>query len=177
MIPAERTSTMRITAPALVLVTAVAGPLAAASALADTIYKWVDDQGTVHYSNARPADATRRPEIVSEDRVSVIQSEPPAVRAAAAARAETAYLNRRIQNLEYELAAQRQAAAAYAAADAAQYDQGSYAPYPVVLYPGRIIAGHRVPLRGSRSMSRITGVTAGNVVTFASQRGGRTFRR
>jgi len=167
---------MRILASALVLV--LGGPLAEAPAFADTIYKWVDDQGTVHYSNARPADATRRPEVVSEDRVSVIPSEPPAVRAAAAARAESAYLDRRIRNLEYELAAQRQAAAAYAAAaDASQYAQASYAPYPVVVYPGRMVAGRRVLLRGPRSIGGITGVTAGNVVTFPSPGGVRTFRR
>jgi uncharacterized protein DUF4124 len=172
--PTERTATMRSLASALALVC----PLVAAPALADTIYKWVDDQGTVHYSNVRPADASRRPEVLTEDRVSVIQSEPAAVRAAAAARAETAYLNRRIDNLERELVAQRQAAAAYAAAaDTSAYDpMGGYAAYPVVVYPGRILGARRAVLR-PRSINGVTGVTAGNVVTFAPQRGVRTFRR
>jgi uncharacterized protein DUF4124 len=162
-----------------IVFSAVLAACAAAPALADTIYKWVDDQGTVHYSNARPADASRRPEVLTEDRVSVIESEPAAVRAAAAARAETAYLNRRIDNLERELAAQRQAAAAYAAADTSAYDSPSgYAPYPVIVYPGRMIAGRRIPFR-ARSINGLTGVTAGNVVTFrnaAASRGGRSFR-
>jgi uncharacterized protein DUF4124 len=165
---------MRI--PASVLVLVFLGPLAAGPALADTIYKWVDDQGTMHYSNSRPADASRRAEVLSEDRVSVIQAEPAAVRAAAAARAESEYFNRRIDNLERELAAQRQAAAAYAAADASAYDSTSgYAPYPVVVYPGGRTIGRRIPFR-ARSINGITGVTAGNVVTFRNAAGPRGIR-
>ena len=53
---------------------------AAAPALADTIYKWVDDQGKVHYSNSAPTDTSRRAEVVSQDRISIVQSDPPAVR-------------------------------------------------------------------------------------------------
>ena len=151
---------------------------AAAPALADTIYKWVDEQGTMHYSNSRPADASRRPEVLSEERVSTIQSEPAQVRAAAAAKAESDYLARRIDDLERQVAAQRQAA--YAAALQDQAMQAAYDNYagPAVVY-GAPVIGTRVTtvrhprIRSLNRMNSFTGVTAGNVVTFGTARGPR----
>jgi len=164
---------------------------AAAPALADTIYKWVDDQGKVHYSNSAPADASRHAEVVSQDRISVVQSDPPAVRAAAAARAESEYLARRIDNLERELVAQRNAAAAQDRAMQAAYDDcvsqrrtdcgngaaGYGAPFVIAGAPfiaGASVVPGRFPVRRARIRNLnggFTGVTAGNLVTFGPARG------
>ena len=151
---------------------------AAAPALADTIYKWVDDQGTMHYSNNRPADASRHPEVLSEERVSTIQSEPAQIRAAAAARAESDYLARRIDDLERQVAAQRQAA--YAAALQDQAMQAAYDNYagPAFVYGAPVIGSRVATVRHHRvrpinRMNNFTGVTAGNLVTFGTARGPR----
>jgi hypothetical protein len=163
--------------------------LAAAPAWADAIYKWVDDQGVVHYSNTRPVK--QKVEVVAEDRVSTIQSEPAATRPAASGRAETDYLARRVALLERELAAQRQAVQAASASESramqADYDDclaarrvdciGGYGP-PAVIYGGPIVPVRRVFARNHRfhTARNITGLTAGNVVTFPSPRSG-SFRR
>jgi uncharacterized protein DUF4124 len=168
---------------------AVLCSLAAAPVWAEPIYKWVDEEGVVHYSNARPAKS-QKAEVLSEDRVSTIQSEPAATRPAAA-RAETDYLARRIDLLERELAARRAAAqseAADARAMQAAYERcladrrvdcdGGYGS-PYVIYGGPIVPARRFLAHNRRfaPASRITGVTAGNVVTFSSPRTSRSFRR
>jgi uncharacterized protein DUF4124 len=143
--------------PGLILLAALATSLASVRAGADTIYKWVDASGVVHYSNAPPADTTRKPEVVAEDRISTYPSEPPEQRA----RAETEYLARRVERLERELYAQRQAAARdyydEARAMQAAYEQcladrridcgqtGGYAPYPYVVYGAPLVAVRRFP--------------------------------
>jgi uncharacterized protein DUF4124 len=170
------------------LLAALAASLAAAPAWADTIYKWVDDQGVVHYANSRPA--RQKSEVLTEDRISTYQSEPAATRAAAS-RADTDYLSRRIELLERELVAQRQAAQSAAAADAramqAAYEQcladrrvdcasgGGYG-VPYVVYASPFVPLRRVSIRNPR-FHPVTGVTAGNVVTFAPPRSSRSFRR
>lgn len=176
---------------ALIVFMAAVAALPAIPARADAIYKWVDDQGVVHYSNSRPA--RQKTEVLTQDRISTYQSDPAATRAGAS-RAETDYLARRVDLLERELVAQRQAAQSAATADAramqAAYEQcvadrrvdcasgGGYgAPY--VVYAGTFVPLRRVPLRNARfhPVNGITGLTAGNVVSFASPRTGRGFRR
>jgi hypothetical protein len=185
---AERTATVRILAPLLVVLC----PLAAAPAWADAIYKWVDAQGTVHYSNTKPSQTA---EVLAEDRVSTIQSEPAFARTpAGASRAETDFLARRVERLERELAAQRQAAQYADAADTramqAAYDRclaerrvdcdGGYgSPYVVVTAPLLPVRRHLVRTSRFHPVRGITGRTAGNVVTFGtatSSRAGRGFR-
>jgi Domain of unknown function (DUF4124) len=179
---------------ALIVFTAAAAVLLAAPARADAIYKWMDDQGVVHYSNSRPADPSRKAEVLAEDRISTYQSEA-AVTRRAASRSETDYLARRVDLLERELFAQRQAAQSAAAAEAramqAAYEQcladrrvdcasdGGYG-VPYVVYAGPFVPLRRIAVRSPRfhPVSSITGLTAGNVVTFrtAPARTGRTLR-
>jgi Domain of unknown function (DUF4124) len=187
IIKAERTATMRTLTRLLVVLC----PLAAAPAWADTIYKWVDEQGTVHYSNARPAKPSQKAEVVVEDRVSTIQA-APAFAPAAASRPETEFLARRVDRLERELAAQRQAAQAVdtdARAEQAAYDRcraerridcdGGYGPAPYLIVTAPLVAPRRHVVRNARfhSIRGVTGVTAGNVVTFRTPISSRTGRR
>jgi hypothetical protein len=169
---------MQIMRASIFFVVAVASSLAAAGVHGQSIFKWVDDRGVVHYSDAPPPSG-QRGEALSEDRISTYQTDPNLARAAAQMHSD--YLARRVANLEYELAAQRQAASrSYADADAramqAAYEQcladrrvdcgGGYAgPYPVYAAPSMPL--RRVAHHGRfNGADDITGVTAGNVVTF-----------
>lgn len=90
------------------------------------IYKWVDDHGVVNYSNQPPANRKAKELDTSAITVSIYEAEKPGHRAAAAARSEAASLSDKIDRLERQLEAERQARQ-YAAADAralqAAYDQ------------------------------------------------------
>jgi hypothetical protein len=156
--------------PVLILFAAFAAALASAQAGADTIYKWVDASGSVHYSNSPPDDPTRKPEVVVQDKISTYQSDPPALRG----QAETEYLARRVDSLERQLVAEREAAR-YAEARQAGYDQGpGYAPYPYAVVAGRLITARRFPVRNVHVHSIRP---AGHVIrTSTAPRMGRSFR-
>jgi hypothetical protein len=187
IISTERTATMRPLARLLVI---VLYPLAAAPAWADAIYKWVDERGTVHYSNARPA--RQKAEVLAEDRVSTIQSEPAFAQTSGPSRAESEFLARRVDRLERELAIQRQASRDTGAAEAramqAAYDRclterridcdGGYgSPYVIVTAPLIPVRRHLARSPRFHPIRSITGVTAGNVVTFGTPTSSRTGRR
>jgi len=166
---------MRAFVPLLV---ALSLPLAATTAQAD-VYKWVDDSGVMHYSDKPPANPLNKAKVLAEDRVSTYQSDPTVMRSLAqtASQLHTDNLDRKVERLERELATQRQAMQQYASAgDAYQqclaerrvdcdqvYGGGGY-----YYYGGGAGIGRGKFLRNPRVMpvSNLTGVTAGNVVTF-----------
>jgi hypothetical protein len=174
----------------IALLAALAVSLASAPAAAD-IYKWVDDAGMTHYSNTPPPNPEKA-EVVIEDKLSTYSSDPAETRAAAqaASRSQAESLARRVDYLERELAAQRQASQYAAATDAqampAPYEQafGYGAPYVVygapVIVPRRFAHRHGrvVPSGRVAPISSLTGLPAGNVVNFrtAAPRSGRSFR-
>lgn len=90
------------------------------------IYKWVDDHGVVNYSNQPPANRKVKELDTSAIPVSIYEAEKPGHRAAAA-RSEAASLSDKIDRLERQLEAEREARQYAAAADAralrAAYDQ------------------------------------------------------
>lgn len=120
------------------------------------IYKWVDENGVTNYSGTPPAAkaAAAKSTTAVDDRISVYAPEPGVQRAIGANAANRDRINSaRIDTLERQLAAERQASQQAAAADtrAAQaayaqciaerridcdsdyvYDPYAYAPYGVV---------------------------------------------
>jgi uncharacterized protein DUF4124 len=168
MIKIMRAPFLFLAAPILFL-----APLAAAPAWADTIYKWVDEDGVMHYSNSRPADPSRKPEVLAEDKVSTYQTNPAELRAQAeaAARIRADNLARRVDYLERELAAQRQTQYAYAPEAEQPYD--SYYGGPMVVYGAPVVPPRRLRPSRFQPINSITGLTAGNVVTFRNTAGPR----
>lgn len=116
---------MRFSDLKALLMVGVCATFAAAPAWAQ-IYKWVDDRGVVNYSSQPPADRKAKELDTSAITVSVYESEKPGHRAAAA-RSEVASLSDKIDRLELQLEAERQARQYAASADArasqAAYDQ------------------------------------------------------
>jgi hypothetical protein len=185
---------MKIMRAPIVFLAALVAPLAAAPAWADAIYKWVDEQGVMHYSNSRPADPSQKAEVVAEDRISTYQSPPAPTRTASQARDD--YLARRVDMLERELASQGRTAGSYSDSDArgmqtayeqcladrrVDCDTGYGYGSPYVVYGAPLLPGRRFAGRGARfhPIRNITGLTAGNVVTFRTPmapRTGRSFR-
>lgn len=90
------------------------------------IYKWVDDHGVVNYSHQAPANRKAKELDTSAITLSVFEAEKPGHRAAPA-RSEVASLSDKIDRLERQLEAERQARQYAAAVDAralqAAYDQ------------------------------------------------------
>jgi hypothetical protein len=107
------------------LMVGVCATFSAAPAWAQ-IYKWVDDRGVVNYSGQPPANRNAKELDTSAITVSVYEAEKPG-HWAAAARSEAASLSDKIDRLERQLEAERQARQYAAAADArasqAAYDQ------------------------------------------------------
>jgi len=107
------------------LMAGVCATFSAAPAWAQ-IYKWVDDHGVVNYSNQPPANRKAKELDTSAIPVSVYEAEKPGHRAAAT-RSEAASLSDKIDRLERQLEAEREARQYAAAADAralqAAYDQ------------------------------------------------------
>ena len=107
------------------LMAGVCATFSAAPAWAQ-IYKWVDDHGVVNYSNQPPANRKAKELDTSAIPVSIYEAEKPGHRAAAA-RSEAASLSDKIDRLERQLEAEREARQYAAAADAralqAAYDQ------------------------------------------------------
>ena len=164
---------------ALVLSAGLAAGIAVTPVSAE-IYKWVDADGVTHYSDQTPAKgkSAKKPEVVPE-RLSVYSSSP----APSSLLAPVSYSNPdpglrdRIDALERQLQAERQARDYMAAGDArallAAYERcladrrvdcdaygGLYPPYaaPVIVTPFR---HRRLPFIQNSSL---TGITAGNIV-------------
>jgi hypothetical protein len=98
---------MRAFVPLLAI---LALPLAESPAHAD-VYKWVDDAGTMHYSDAPPPDRRNKAKVIAQDRLSTYQSDPNTLRSLAqtAAQLHQENLDRKVERLERELASQRSA--------------------------------------------------------------------
>ncbi len=180
--------------PALIplLMAGACATFAAAPAWAQ-IYKWVDDHGVVNYSNDPPANRKAKELDSSAITVSVYEAEKPGQRAAALARSEVASLSSKIDRLERQLEAERQARQYAAAADTraleVAYDQcvaerridcnGIYSgfyPYgPTAVFVPRFRRVHAAPIfpvsMGNVTAGNFTAgnnVTAGNFTTFSS---------
>jgi hypothetical protein len=131
---------MRALVPLLAVLTL---PLAAAPAQAD-VYKWVDDSGVTHYSDAPPPNKLNKAKVIAEDKLSTYQTDPAVMRSLAqtAAQLHNDNLERRVERLQRELELQRQASQ-YASADDGMYDSGYgygggyYYPYPYAFAPNR----------------------------------------
>src|SRR5882672_275446 len=78
--------------------------LAAGSPAQAQIYKWVDDSGKTHYSDAAPAEAKKA--VTVADRVSVYTSDAPVPRAQPAVVASSV-LSERVDSLERQLQYER----------------------------------------------------------------------
>ena len=100
--------------------------LAAVPAWAE-VYKWVDDSGTVNYSNLPPANpAVAKKTQLVPDKVSVISPDPAVVRAMQAGQStRDRALAEKVDRLERQLDAERHARQAAGAA-AAQAEQAAY---------------------------------------------------
>jgi hypothetical protein len=99
--------------PAKLALTLLGAAAAAAGAAHAQVYKWTDERGVVNYSSS-PPPAGRTGKVVNEEsgRVSTIPTELPPAAAGSAERG----LRERVERLEQENAAQRQATAANDAA-------------------------------------------------------------
>jgi hypothetical protein len=125
--------------------------LACAPAAAD-LYRWVDARGVVNYSNVPPPGVSARQIAETEPTVSVIP--PPERRPEVQQAQREAVMLRRIEQLESELAALRNASAATIAypypAPAVTYSAPIAYPYPVYSWPvQRPGGGHRFKPRHS----------------------------
>jgi Domain of unknown function (DUF4124) len=160
---------MKIMRAPILFLAALLAPLAAAPAHAE-IYKWVDDQGVVHYSNSRPADASRKAEVLVEDKISTYQSNAAELRAQAdaAARTRADNLARRVDYLERELAAQRQATQYAYAPEAAQPGYEANATPYVIYAAAPLVPGRRVSVRHRpfQPINSVTGLPAGKVTVI-----------
>jgi hypothetical protein len=137
----------RIVAPRLAGLVGVALGLAVAPAFAD-LYRWVDARGVVNYSNVAPHAVQARRIAETEPTVSVIP--PPERRPELQQSQREAALQRRIEQLEIELAELRRANAAVVAypypapVPAVTYSAPVVYPYPVYSWPIRgTHGGHR----------------------------------
>ncbi len=157
--------------------------LAAGGATAQ-IYKWVDENGVTNYGNKPPAKVAKVQPVTERISVYSPQKAPEIAQAA-----PVPMLANRVEDLERQLAAEREARdyAARAEASAAQaaYDQCiaqrrvdcdsalytyPYAPVAVVAARGR----HRPPSNAVLPGLNLAGVTAGNVTMAIRASGGRT---
>lgn len=163
--------------PLRVLLTAAAGLGASVAPASAQVYKWVDDAGATHYSDQAPVKGTskRRAEIVP-DRLSLYSPPSPSQVPASHSKSDPALYNR-VEALERQLQAEREArnsvAAAEARASLAFYERcladrrvdcdaygDPYPPYTGPIVVARARHRHPLPVRGTS----LTGLTAGNVV-------------
>ncbi len=91
----------------LICLLAAAAALIGAQARADNIYKWVDRNGRIHYSDAVPGKDSRA--IAIQDRLSVYSPEPAVAQALQSTprSSQTAALADRVATLERQLQAER----------------------------------------------------------------------
>lgn len=94
---------------------------ACAPAAAQQVYKWVDENGRVHYSNSPPPSGATRGSVQTVDpKVSTVPA--PAVDADAARDRREQDLQRRVDQLEREQASQQRAGAATSGSAAAEQE-------------------------------------------------------
>ena len=161
--------------PLRVVLAAAAGLGAFIAPASAQVYKWVDDRGVTHYSDQAPAKGTKKAGVVP-DRLSVYSTPSPSLSPVSYAKSDPAVYNR-IEALERELQAEREArnsvAAAEARASLAFYERcladrrvdcdaygGLYPPYAGPIVVARARHRHPLPVRGTS----LTSLTAGNVV-------------
>lgn len=166
----------------LLLMVGVCSTFAATQAWAQ-IYKWVDDGGVVNYSSQLPANRKAKELDPSAITVSVYEAPKPG-QGAAATRSEVASLGNKIDGLERQLEAERQARQYATDADAralqAAYDQcvaqrgvdcngiyNSFYPYwSTAVFVPRF---HRFHVASSFPMTT-RNMPAGNVTTLSTSR-------
>lgn len=159
------------------IVAALAVVLAGTPAWAQ-VYKWVDERGVTHYSDQAPPkqEAVKNLDIVA-DRLSVYTPDPSLMRPSEHQGGDPV-LSDRIDRLERQLQAERQArqyaAAAEAQAYMTAYEQcladrrvdcdgyGGYYPYAAPV----VVAAFRHRRFRPVAFPHVTGLTAGNVVRF-----------
>ena len=159
-------------------VTTLAVVIAGAPAWAQ-VYKWVDERGVTHYSDqAPPKQAAEKKLDIVTDRLSVYTPDPSLIRPSGRSGSDPA-LSDRVDRLERELQAERQARQYEAAAEAqaymtAAYEQcladrrvdcdgyGGYYPYAAPV----VVAAFRHRRFRPIAIPHATGLTAGNVVAF-----------
>jgi hypothetical protein len=113
----------------MILLAAASGPVHA------QIYKWVDEAGKTHYSDAAPAGGKAS---TIADKLSFYTPDPTIIARAATSPTVNPELTDRVDNLERQLQAERLARQqiALAAYTQTQADPGAYYPYAVpVAYP------------------------------------------
>ena len=159
--------------------------LAAGSPAQAQIYKWVDESGKTHYSDAAPAEAKKT--VTVADRVSVYTSDAPIPRAQPAVVASSV-LSERVDSLERQLQYERLARQQVDLAYSPQADYGAYA-YPVAVPRRHLRAKPLRPFPGTNvvgpgivpgTFNGPNAVTAGNFTLRTSlpasgSRGGASF--
>ena len=109
------------------------------------IYKWVDDNGVVNYSSQPPSNRKAEELDLDSVTVSVIETYKTDQRAAWAAKSEVNALRQKVDQLENQLEAERNALK-YAAAAGASPGEGAYG-YPGYLYAPTAVIFVRSHLR------------------------------
>jgi uncharacterized protein DUF4124 len=104
----------------LICLLAAAAALIAASAHAD-IYKWVDKNGRIHYSDSLPGKDARV--IAIQDRLSLYSPEPAVTQALQAPSRTGGALAERVATLERQLQSERQARRSAASDARAAYER------------------------------------------------------
>ncbi len=121
------------------------GTLVAAPAWSE-VYKWVDENGVVNYSNQPPSNRKAEELDLNSVTVSVIETDKIDQRAAVAATSEVSTLRQKVDQLESQLEAERYARQYTAGAGAMPVDYGYpgylYAPAAVVFVQPHL----RIPL-------------------------------
>ena len=123
----------------LCLATFVAGPAWS------QIYKWVDDDGVVNYSNQPPSNRKAEELDLNSVPVSVIETSKTDQRAAWAVKSEVSALRQKVDQLESQLEAERYGR--QYAAESAATPVGSEYVYPGYLYAPSTVTFVRHPLR------------------------------
>jgi len=153
------------------------------------VYKWVDENGVTHYSDQAPAKGkAEKKAAVVPDRLSVYSTGP--YLAPVSYSGGDPILNGRVEALERQLRAEREARESMAAAQA----QASFAAYercladrrvdcddygglyPQYAWPVAVSARARLRRPFAPHPSPLTGITAGNVVALAPKGAARSPR-
>lgn len=174
---AARGFTLRRAMRASRVLLAISAGLAFIAPVSAQVYKWVDDRGVTHYSDEAPAKGrSAKKAVIVPDRLSVYSTPSPSLVPVSYSNGDPG-LNNRIDALERQLLAERQArdsiAAAEARASLAAYERcladrrvdcdaygALYPPYAGPIVVARARHRHPFPVPGSS----LTGMTAGTVV-------------
>jgi hypothetical protein len=109
------------------------------------IYKWVDDDGVVNYSNLPPSNPKAKELDLDSVPVSVIETDKTDQRAAWAVKSEVSSLRQKVNQLESQIEAERYTRQ-YAAESGAMPGGGEYG-YPGYLYAPAVVVFPRSHLR------------------------------